>query len=120
MNPNLTKDELIKLLEEFAEGVRDGNYAQKGFPRTIYGMSKVGINIFARVLSNYEQIKANKIQVYTMCPGYCDTDMTSHKGPRSIQEGALTAINLIELPFEVKPEFQGQFFENQGLSSLVK
>ena len=112
MNPNLTKDELNKLLEDFAEGVRDGNYAEKGYPKTIYGMSKVGINVYARVLSNYEAIKGKKVQVYTFCPGYCDTDMTSHKGPRSIKDGALTGVYLIELPFEVKPEFQGQFFEN--------
>jgi NAD(P)-dependent dehydrogenase (short-subunit alcohol dehydrogenase family) len=41
------------------------------------------------------------IQVYSLCPGYVNTDMTSHKGVLTIQQGALTPIFLIDLPFEV-------------------
>ena len=81
-------------------------------------MSKVGINTFARVFANYEKVKANKIQVYAMCPGYVDTDMTSHKGILTIQQGALTPVYLAELPFEVNPDLQGKFFEKSALSSL--
>lgn len=50
------------------------------------------------------------IQVYTCCPGYVNTDMTSHKGPLTIQEGALTPVFLIEKPFELKEEDQGEFY----------
>jgi hypothetical protein len=45
-----------------------------------------------------------------MCPGYVDTDMTSHKGHLTIQQGALTPVFLAELPFEVNPNYQGKFF----------
>ena len=53
-----------------------------------------------------------------MCPGYVDTDMTSHKGILTIQQGALTPVFVTELPFEVNPNYQGQFFERSALSSL--
>jgi hypothetical protein len=53
-----------------------------------------------------------------MCPGYVDTDMTSHKGHLTIQQGALTPVYLAELPFEVNPDYQGKFFEKSSLSSL--
>lgn len=45
--------------------------------------------------------------------------MTSHKGHLTIQQGAETPVYLIELPFEVNPEFQGRFFSNCKLKSLV-
>jgi hypothetical protein len=44
--------------------------------------------------------------------------MTSHKGPRSIEDGAKTPVYCVELPFEINEKLQGQFFENEGLSSL--
>ena len=81
-------------------------------------MSKIGINHFAKVLSQYEDVIKRKIQVYAMCPGYVSTDMSSHKGHLTIQEGALTPVFLAELPFEVNPEYQGKFFYQSALSSL--
>lgn len=72
-------------MEEFNQGVKEDNYAEKGWPKTIYGVSKIGINHYARVLTHYEDVISRKIQVYAMCPGYVDTDMTSHKGPLTIQ-----------------------------------
>lgn len=117
-NPHLSRAQLYDLMGEFIEGVKKGDYAQKGWPKTCYGISKVGINHFARVLSNEKEIVNRKIQVYAMCPGYVDTDMTSHKGILTIQQGALTPVFLAELPFEVDPKYQGQFFEKSALSSL--
>ncbi|VDM29210.1 unnamed protein product [Toxocara canis] len=35
--------------------------------------------------------------INTCCPGYVDTDMTSHKGPLTIEEGADTPIYLATL-----------------------
>jgi NAD(P)-dependent dehydrogenase (short-subunit alcohol dehydrogenase family) len=62
------------------------------------------------VLSKEHEVVNRKIQVYSLCPGYVDTDMTSHKGVLTIQQGALTPIFLAELPFEVNDKYQGQFF----------
>ena len=45
------------------------------------------------------------------------TDMTSQKGKLSIEEGIRTPMFLVNLPFEVNKEFQGQFFQEEKLSS---
>lgn len=117
-NPNLNRAQLYELMSEFINGVKDNDYAQKGWPKSCYGISKVGINHFARILAFEDEIVKRKIQVYAMCPGYVDTDMTSHKGVLTIQQGALTPVFLAELPFEVNPDYQGKFFEKSALSSL--
>lgn len=36
----------------------------------------------------------------------------------SLEEGAITPSYLIELPFEVNPEFQGKFFSDKKVTSL--
>ena len=61
-----------------------------------------------------------KIQAYSCCPGYVATDMTNHQGHYTIQEGALTPVFLVELPFEVNPDYQGKFFEKSAVSDLEK
>jgi carbonyl reductase 1 len=118
-NPSITKDQLLSYMKEFEEAVKKGDYAEKGFPKSAYGMSKLGINIYTmKVLAQRQDIKDKHIQVYAQCPGYVNTDMTSHKGPLTIEEGARTTIFLAELPFEVNKEYQGQFFERSALSAL--
>ena len=47
-----------------------GSYLKKGWPKSAYGMSKLCINTFTRILAQNEQVKAKNIQVYTCCPGY--------------------------------------------------
>ena len=106
----LTKQELFDLIKDFREGVKEDNYTERGWPKWIYAISKIGINHYAKVLCDYEMVMERKIQVYSCCPGYVDTDMSSHKGTLTIQEGALTPVFLVELPFEVNPEHQGKFF----------
>ena len=38
--------------------------------------------------------------------------MTSHNGHLTIQQGALTPVYLVELPFQINKDFQGHFFQN--------
>ena len=35
----------------------------------VYGMSKLGINIYPRILMKEEKVKEKEIQVYSLCPG---------------------------------------------------
>ncbi len=92
------------------EAVKANAHKERGFPETAYGISKVGINTFARVYAEYPEVKENEIQSYAMCPGYVDTDMTSHKGILTIEQGAQTPLYLLGLPFKVHHDLQGQFF----------
>ena len=55
------------------------------------------------------------IKVNCCCPGYCDTDMTSHRGPRSAHDGAQNAVTLATLPPGKLPS--GAFFQNGKVSA---
>jgi len=39
------------------------------------------------------------------CPGWCRTDMAGQNAELSIEEGALTPVFLVELPFIVDPQY---------------
>ncbi len=92
---------------------------EKGWPKWGYGVSKLGINVFHHALARYPEIIKKGIQVNSCCPGYVKTDMTSHKGTLSIEEGILTPVFLIEQPFEVKEEWQGGFFYLSKLDTTL-
>lgn len=108
---DITKEEIEKLLTEFVDAVSEGTYADKGWPKWGYGISKLGIDVYhPTVLARNPEVKKKNIQVNVCCPGYVKTDMTSQKGELSIEDGIKTPVFLIEQPFEVKEEWQGRFF----------
>lgn len=57
-----------------------------GYPS--YRISKSGLNALTRILANEE----NGIRVNSMCPGWVRTDMGGRGAPRSVEEGADTAV----------------------------
>jgi NAD(P)-dependent dehydrogenase (short-subunit alcohol dehydrogenase family) len=65
-----------------------------GYPG--YRLSKAALNALTRVLSNEE--RANGILVNSMCPGWVRTDMGGSAAPRSVEQGADTALWLSTLP----------------------
>jgi carbonyl reductase 1 len=81
---SLTIEQLHALMNEFKNDVQAGTNEASGWSNSNYGISKLGViaatNIWAR--------QESSIKVNSCCPGYCDTDMTSHGGPRPAEEGA--------------------------------
>jgi NAD(P)-dependent dehydrogenase (short-subunit alcohol dehydrogenase family) len=61
-----------------------------------YRVSKTGLNALTRILSVEE--KGNGILVNSLCPGWVRTDMGGSSAPRSVEEGADTAVWLATLP----------------------
>lgn len=47
----MNRAQIYALMDDFLSGVHEGNYAAKGWPKSAYGVSKIGINHFASVLS---------------------------------------------------------------------
>ena len=64
--------------------------------RAAYRVSKAGLNALTRILAAEEA--RNGILVNTMCPGWVRTDMGGEAAPRSVEEGADTAVWLASLP----------------------
>jgi NAD(P)-dependent dehydrogenase (short-subunit alcohol dehydrogenase family) len=87
----------IPLLAKSAEGGRiinmssemglwsnlDGRYAG-------YRLSKVGLNSITVMLS--EELKAQNIKVNSVCPGWVQTEMGGKNAPRTVAQGADTAV----------------------------
>jgi NAD(P)-dependent dehydrogenase (short-subunit alcohol dehydrogenase family) len=74
--------------------------------RAAYRVSKAGLNALTRTVASDEQ----GIKVNTMCPGWVRTDMGGSAAPKSVEEGADTAVWLATLP-EDGPT--GGFFRNR-------
>jgi NAD(P)-dependent dehydrogenase (short-subunit alcohol dehydrogenase family) len=75
-----------------------------GYPG--YRVSKTALNALTRVLSNEER----GILVNSMCPGWVRTDMGGAGAPRSVDEGADTAVWLATLSDDGPT---GGFFRNR-------
>lgn len=105
----LTIDQLNALMEEFARDVQEGVHGEKGWSNSNYGISKLGVIAATRIWARQE----DRVQVNSCCPGYCDTDMTSHKGPRPPEEGAKNAV----IPATMENPPTGAYFSNYEVST---
>ena len=106
----LTMDKLRALVDEFEQDVLAGKHSEKGWGNSNYGLSKLALIAATMVMARAEA--ANGIKVNCCCPGYCDTDMSSHKGPRPPEEGALNAV----LPATMENCLSGEFFSNMKVT----
>jgi NAD(P)-dependent dehydrogenase (short-subunit alcohol dehydrogenase family) len=71
-----------------------GQLSEMNGGRAAYRLSKAALNALTRTLASDERwLKAN-----TMCPGWVRTDMGGSAAPRSVEEGADTAVWLATLP----------------------
>lgn len=89
---DLTETQLDALCNKFIKDVTDGTWEKEGFPKSAYGMSKVGVTQLTRVQANANKIK--NVLINSCCPGYVKTDMSSNKGSLTPAEGAETPVFL--------------------------
>merc|ERR1719410_2516859 len=109
-DPQLTIPELNGLMKAFEDDVQNGVHKQNGWSNSNYGMSKLGVIAATRVFAREEA--ANNISVTSCCPGYCNTDMTSHRGNRSPAEGAKNAV----IPATMQNPPTGVYFADYQVS----
>jgi NAD(P)-dependent dehydrogenase (short-subunit alcohol dehydrogenase family) len=73
-----------------------GQLDEMGRGAVAYRISKVALNALTRVVANEEREAG--VLVNTMCPGWVRTDLGGPGAPRTIEEGADTAVWLATLP----------------------
>ena len=73
-----------------------GQLSEMGADHAAYRMSKAALNALTRVTA--ADAGEGSIKVNAMCPGWVRTDMGGADAPRSVEEGAETAVWLATLP----------------------
>jgi NAD(P)-dependent dehydrogenase (short-subunit alcohol dehydrogenase family) len=73
-----------------------GQLADMQGGRAAYRVSKAGLSALTRILAAEES--GHGILANTMCPGWVRTDMGGPGAPRSVEQGADTAVWLATLP----------------------
>jgi len=96
----LTVKELDDLMQDFIDSAQAGNHAEKGWPNSTYVVSKVGWSALSRIQQREmdKDMTRSDIVINHVHPGYVDTDMTSHKGTLTIDQGAISSIFAAMLP----------------------
>ena len=89
-DPNLTRDQLVTLVNEFIAGVDTGTYRQAGWPGSAYRVSKTALIALARLLAR--DLAPRAIHVNAVCPGWVRTRMGGTLAPRRVEKGAASVI----------------------------
>lgn len=102
---NLTYEQLDALMTEFVKAAQDGTHLGKGWPNKTYIVAKVGLSALTRL--QQRDMKIEDVAINHVHPGYVNTDLTSHKGHLTIDEGAKSSIFAATLPPQT--DLKGQF-----------
>ncbi|KAG5178014.1 hypothetical protein JKP88DRAFT_225951 [Tribonema minus] len=86
----LGHDELMLLARGFVQDVKEGKHKEKGWPNSCYGMSKLCLIAYTKILAAREPT----LKVNACCPGYVATDMSGQQGHKRPDQGALTPFML--------------------------
>ncbi|VDD93848.1 unnamed protein product [Enterobius vermicularis] len=103
-NPSITVAEIEQFCKDYIKACVDNKRKERGYPESAYCVSKTAVSVLTFIQAR--ELKSRNIVVNACCPGYVNTDMTSHKGSLTIEEGADTPIYLATLE---KDEPCGQF-----------
>ncbi|EER13084.1 conserved hypothetical protein [Perkinsus marinus ATCC 50983] len=111
-DPNATEESIDALVEEFITGVKEGDYKERGFSNSMYGMSKLALIAYTKILAKKAMADSRKIVVTGCCPGWCQTDMSGHSGPRTAETGAQVMAWLAG-EVEYDPEMSGKLYRDE-------
>ncbi|KAK5647369.1 hypothetical protein RI129_002261 [Pyrocoelia pectoralis] len=104
-DPSLTKEQLSELMNQFIQDAKNGVHVERGWGNSTYSISKVGLSALS-IIQQKELDKENKnISVNFVHPGYVATDMSSFKGPLTIEQGASAPLFLALGGHNLKGQF---------------
>lgn len=107
-SPHLTRHDVDSMAHEFVKDVQTGAHLEKGWPNSAYATSKVLLSALSFV--QHRQLQEDQrpdLVLNVVHPGYVDTDMTSHRGPLSPDDGCQSSVKAALVPVGGEP--RGQF-----------
>ncbi len=96
LDPALTRESLIALMESFIAGVRTGTHEKDGWPHSAYRVSKAGLNALTKILAGEPTFA--RMRINAVSPGWVRTDMGGRSAPRSVEVGAASVVWGATLP----------------------
>ena len=111
LSTEMTREELLRLAEDFIEGVEQDNWRERGWQGSTYSVSKVLANGYTRVLDRELKAQGRNLRVNAMCPGWIATDMAGPNATGTVEEGARTPVMLAKYTGQES----GRFWENQQM-----
>ncbi|VIO91364.1 Uncharacterized protein BM_BM10686 [Brugia malayi] len=94
-SPSLTIADIDKFTRDYIKACIEDKRRENGFPNSAYKVSKAAV--IALTFIQAKELKSRNILVNACHPGYVNTDMTSHHGLLTVEEGADTPIYLATL-----------------------
>ena len=90
MDPELSREKVFELVDEFIDDVRRGTVSEHGWPRSAYSVSKAALNALTRVIDR--EIGVCGMKINAVCPGWVRTDMGGPSASRSVEKGAKSIV----------------------------
>ena len=115
-NNELTREQLFEGVNRLVEKTKEGKQTELGWSEDAYGASKALLNAYLRFVL-VKELKGDQ-QGFTLCPGWCKTDMGGQTATSTSEEGAATPVYLINLPFKRDDNFNGKFFTKSAVRSF--
>lgn len=95
-------NEILILWLIILRAAQTGDHLKLGWPNSAYATSKIGISALTRIQQRtFDHDPRQDIIVNSVHPGYVDTDMTSHKGPLTIEQGNFILFKFFHLHFPI-------------------
>ena len=115
VDPSQTEESIVSLMREYLLAVDKNDYSL--WPKdAAYPMSKVGLTAVTRAMGRKLSTDPRGILINSCCPGYVDTDLTSHRGPLTPDQGAETPLLLCFFP---AGSTNGEFYLEKKLYDWV-
>lgn len=110
-NPDFKEKDLGDLASQFLQAAKEDKLKEAGFTKSCYRISKALMNAWTHYVLA-KQLKGDQ-QAFSVCPGWCRTDMGSEMAPRTAEEGADTVIYLVGAPYKRNEELHGKFLRDR-------
>ncbi|CAK9300494.1 unnamed protein product [Gordionus sp. m RMFG-2023] len=120
----MTLDHLESLMRRYESEVETSAedpqaWAALGWGNSHYGISKAGVTAATAIMArDFPRQFPDKrdVLINCCCPGYVSTNMSSYKGPLSIEQGAITPVYLATLPPDDASNPNGQYCKEKHVA----